>query len=313
VTRNPAPGFHDNHIDTFRPLLRHLLRSEGVEDYATWFYTPMALPHAQRLTPRLTVYDCMDELSAFHGAPPELLTREESLLAQADLVFTGGRSLYRAKCGRHPSVHCLPSSVDATHFRAALDPRITAPEMANVPHPRLGFYGVIDERLDIEMIGALAEMRPNWQIVMVGPVVKIDPEALPRAHNIHYMGQRTYAELPSFLAGWDVCLLPFALNEATRFISPTKTLEYMAAEKPIVGTPIADVVEPYGDIVYIGDTPRAFVAACERALSASAGERAERTAAMRAVLAETSWDTTASAMDTLISQQIATQRLRRVA
>jgi UDP-galactopyranose mutase len=313
VTPCPAPGFHDDHLETFRPMLHQLLRAEHIDHYAAWFYTPMALPFAQRLAPRLTIYDCMDELSAFRGAPPELLRREEALLAQADLVFTGGRSLYRAKRNRHPDVQCFPSSVDAAHFRAALDPHIEAGDLEALPRPRLGFYGVIDERMDLELLAAVAEARPQWQFIMVGPVVKIDPADLPRAHNIHYLGQRSYEQLPAYLAGWDVCLLPFALNESTRFISPTKTLEYMAAEKPIVSTPITDVVEPYGDTVYIADTPAAFVAACERALHAPNAERGARIERMRYILSETSWDSTAAAMGSLIEQRISARAARRVA
>jgi UDP-galactopyranose mutase len=308
-----APGFHDDHLATFRPMLHQLLRAEHIDNYAVWFYTPMALPFAQRLVPRLTIYDCMDELSTFRGAPPELLTREEALLAQADLVFTGGRSLFRAKHNRHRDVHCFPSSVDAHHFRAALDPRIEASDLEALPRPRLGFYGVIDERMDLELLAGVAEARPHWQFVMVGPVVKIDPAELPRANNIHYLGQRSYEQLPSYLAGWDVCLLPFALNESTRFISPTKTLEYMAAEKPIVSTPITDVVEPYGDAVFIADTPAAFVAACDQALQAPHAERSARIERMYRILAETSWDSTAAAMGGLIEQRIAARATRRVA
>src|SRR5207302_1578918 len=144
----------------------------------------------------------------------------------------------------------------------------------------------------------------DWQIIMVGPVVKIDPATLPRHPNLHYLGQRSYAQLPSYLTGWDVCLLPFARNEATRFISPTKTLEYMAAERPIVSTPITDVAEPYGDIVYLSDTPAAFVAACEQALASPKGERADRAGKMREVLARTSWDATVRAMDALLARAI---------
>lgn len=313
TTPCPAPGFDDAHEETMRPLLRHLLQSEGVGSFVAWYYTPMALPLARGLAPALTVYDCMDELSAFRGAPRELLVREQELLSAADLMFTGGPSLYRAKRGRHPDVHCFPSSVDAAHFRAAHDPRIEADDIEALPRPRLGFYGVIDERMDLELIAAVAEARPQWQIVLVGPVVKIDPESLPRAHNIHYVGQRGYAELPSYLAGWDVCLLPFARNEATRFISPTKTLEYMAAGKPIVSTPIADVAEPYGDVVYLAETADAFVAACERALHAPNSERLQRAQRMHAVLAETSWDTTAAAMDELMSRRAASRSARLVA
>jgi UDP-galactopyranose mutase len=313
TTPSPAPGFHDEHVTTFERLLPELLEREGMVDYLAWFYTPMALPLAQHLEPLQVIYDCMDELSAFKGAPPELLAREDALLARADLVFTGGPSLYRAKRARHPRVHCFPSSVDAAHFRAARDGAIEAAETADLPRPRLGFYGVIDERMDLELLAGVAEARPEWQIVMVGPVVKIEPDALPRHPNIHYLGQRSYEELPTLLAGWDVCLLPFALNEATRFISPTKTLEYMAAEKPIVSTPIADVVEPYGEIVYLGASSDAFVAACERALGASQKERFARVERMRSVLASTSWATTAAAMDELIQEQMAARSMRRVA
>ncbi|HYP39819.1 MAG TPA: glycosyltransferase family 1 protein [Chloroflexia bacterium] len=288
---------------TLVPLVHQLLQDQGIDDYVVWLYTPMALPLAQTLRPQAVVYDCMDELSAFKDAPPALLNREAELLGWADVVFTGGPSLYRAKQGRHHNVHCLPSSVDAAHFRQALSIEEAAGQ-SDLPHPRLGFYGVIDERMDFGILEAMAQAHPEWQIVMVGPVVKIDPDSLPTHPNLHFLGQKSYAELPSYLAGWDVCLLPFAQNESTRFISPTKTLEYMAAELPIVSTPIRDVAEPYGDIVYLGDTPQAFIAACEQALAASPGEREARIKAGRAVLALTSWDRTAQQMEIEIDKAI---------
>jgi glycosyltransferase involved in cell wall biosynthesis len=267
----------------------------------------MALPLARALAPDAVVYDCMDELSLFLGAPPELLAHEAELLKYADVMFTGGPSLFRAKQSRHPNVHCFPSSVDAGHFRLADAegrPVSEAEDQAELPHPRLGFYGVIDERLDLEIVDRIAEAHPDWEIVLVGPVVKIDPNRLPRRPNIQYLGQRSYDELPRYLAGWDLCLLPFARNDATRFISPTKTLEYMAAELPIVSTPIADVAEPYGDIVYLGSTPEEFLAACEAALASSPEERAGRAAQMRKVLAGTSWDLTVAAMAGLLDQTV---------
>jgi UDP-galactopyranose mutase len=193
-------------------------------------------------------------------------------------------------------VHCFPSSVDVAHFREGRAGKRVAPEEAALPRPRLGFFGVIDERFDTSLIDALASEHPEWQIVLVGPVVKVDPADLPRHPNVHYLGARPYAELPSHLAGWDVSLLPFALNEATRYISPTKTLEYMAAEHPIVSTSIRDVAGPYGDVVYLGDGPKEFVKACERALAAPAAERNARRAAMREILAGTSWDRTVRGM-----------------
>jgi UDP-galactopyranose mutase len=294
--RVTEPGFADAHLPTLRALLDRLLADEELDDYVVWFYTPMALPLLERLRPRAVIFDCMDELSAFLHAPRALLDREAELLARADVVFTGGRSLYLAKKDRHPNVHCFPSSVDASHFAKAASGAPEAEDQAPLPGPRLGFFGVIDERMDIALIDALALARPDFQIVMVGPVVKIDPARLPRHANVHYFGQRGYEQLPHYLAGWDVCLLPFARNESTRFISPTKTLEYMAAAKPIVSTPIADVAGPYGDIVYLADTPEQFIAACERALAEEQAERARRLGRMREVLAATSWDRTAAAM-----------------
>jgi UDP-galactopyranose mutase len=292
------PGFHDDHLPYLQKLMRQLVRD--YDDHIAWFYTPMALPLLQELQPKLVVYDCMDELASFKNAPKQLLQRENAVLKLADLVFTGGQSLYRSKRDRHPNVHCFPSSVDAAHFVQSLDRSNSHPAHKEIPGPRLGFYGVIDERFDTELIGKVADAHPMWQIVLVGPVLKIDPANLPRRPNIHYLGQQPYDALPHFLAGWDVCLLPFALNESTRFISPTKTLEYMAAELPIVSTPVTDVAEIYGDIVAIAADAPSFIAACEAALLAPPQAHAGRVEKMRRVLARTSWDTTVEMMRQLI-------------
>ena len=310
-----APGFHGDQLPFLEPLVAELSAELGDVNLLAWLYTPMALPLALALDPTAAVYDCMDELSLFMGAPPELLALEAQLLEYADLMFTGGPSLYRAKQSRHPNVHCFASSVDAAHFRlrdAAGNEISDADDQAELPHPRLGFYGVIDERLDLEIVERLAESHPEWQIILVGPVVKIDAAHLPSRSNIHYFGQRTYDELPRYLAGWDVCLLPFARNDATRFISPTKTLEYMAAELPIVSTPITDVAEPYGHIVSLGDTPAEFIRACEAAMVSSPEERARRAEQMRQVLAGTSWDVTVSAMERLLTAAMAGRTAVRV-
>ncbi len=307
-TPSSAPGFTDEQFPYLHEILPQLLESEHLDEYVLWFYTPMALPLAAGLKPLAVVYDCMDELSAFLNAPPQLLQREASLLEMADVVFTGGPSLYRAKKDRHPHVHCFPSSVDAKHFAAATNGLAEPEDQASLPQPRFGFFGVIDERFDIPAVAAMAEAHPEWHIVLVGPVVKIDPAALPRHSNIHYYGQRSYQQLPYYLKGWDVCLLPFARNHATKYISPTKTLEYMAAEKMIVSTPIADVAEPYGEFIYLGATPAEFVAACERALAASPGERTARRLRMREVLSRTSWDSTAARMEELVAAAIAARK-----
>lgn len=308
-------GFHDAHMAQVQVLLQAYLQQHAIARYWLWFYTPMALPLAARLHPQGIVYDCMDELAAFKFAPPELLQREDALFSQADLVFTGGFSLYEAKRARHPAVHCFPSSVDAAHFARARQPGGTDHvAQAQLPGPRLGYFGVIDERLDLELVAQLADARPDWQVVMVGPVVKIDPTSLPQRANLHWLGQRAYAELPEFLGGWDVCLMPFALNESTRFISPTKTLEYLAAGRPVVSTPIRDVVGPYTGVVAIAATPAAFITACEAALQRSAQEQARSHAAAQALLARTSWDGTAQAMFALMQgvQPTAPQERLRV-
>jgi hypothetical protein len=295
-------GFSDACIEAMRPVVAEIGREVGPAD--VWFYTPLALPLLDEIDAGVVVFDVMDELSAFDHAPAELLDREQALLDRADVVFTGGPSLYRAKKDRHANAHQFTSSVDAAHFGTARDDGGLAdpPDQAAIPHPRLGFFGVIDERVDRDLIGALAKAHPEWQIVLAGPVVKIDPATLPRAANLHYLGSKDYASLPAYLAGWDVCLLPFARNRSTEFISPTKTLEYMAAEKPIVSTPIRDVAEPYGEIVRLGSTPEEFIAACEAAFAETEAERAERTQAMRDVLAATSWDRTVDAMLALIAE-----------
>lgn len=272
-----------------RALLDELLERHGAEDHVAWYYTPMALPFSRHLAPAAIVYDCMDELSAFAGAPPELKDREAELLRRADVVFTGGRSLYEAKRARHPNVHLYPSGVDVAHFARARLSLAAPADQAAIPGPRLGFFGVIDERLDVDLIDAVAALRPAWQIVLIGPVVKIAPALLPRAPNIHYLGQKPYEELPAYLAGWDVALLPFARNEATRFISPTKTPEYLAGGRPVVSTSIRDVVQPYAELglARIADSPRDFVAAVEACL---AEPRAGALARIDAFLAESSWD-----------------------
>lgn len=297
-------GFHDEQMSLLRQLLQQLIRDQKLTDYLCWFYTPMALPLLRWLKPKLVVYDCMDEHSGFLNAPAQMVQRERELLKQADLVFTGGPSLYEAKKGLNHSVYCFSSSVDTAHFSQARDPQIEHPAQRPLPRPRLGFFGVLDERLDLALLNAVAKTHPDWQLIMVGPVVKIAPDTLPNGANVRYFGQQDYSDLPSFLAGWDVCLLPFALNDATRFISPTKTLEYMAAEKPVVSTPITDVTRPYGEIVSIAHGAAAFIRACEEALSLTAEKRRSMQSRMRSVLAHTSWDTTVERMDQLVEEAL---------
>lgn len=302
-----AHGYHDDHLAVLQRFLAEGIRQADIRDYWVWFYTPMAVALAGDLEPRGIVYDCMDELTLFRNAPRQLVQRENVLFKEADLVFTGGPSLYRSKKDRHPSVHCFSSSVDAQHFAAVENDH---PLQAGLARPRLGYCGVIDERIDMDIIDAMATKHPDWQIVMVGPVVKIDPDSLPRHANIHWLGQQSYQDLPAFICGWDVCLMPFALNEATKFISPTKMLEYMACGRPSVSTPIRDVVEPYGHVVTIADTPQAYVEACERILARTADQQRAHAAALAEAISKTSWDRTAGAMAELIEQADRAKDLR---
>ncbi len=297
---------HDQQVPQMSELLMGLLAAERLHDhdYIAWLYTPMAVPLLPSLHPRKIVYDCMDDLASFRFAPRELAKREATLMKLADVLFAGGRSMYEARRGSHSNVHCFPSSVEASHFAQARPGQglAEAEDQRELPHPRLGYLGVLDERIDWELIRDMAQRRPHWQLVLVGPTAKVDDVQLPRENNIVYIGRRSYDELPGYLAGWDVCLMPFARNDATRFISPTKTLEYMAAERPIVSTPITDVARPYGEIVYIAEKTAEFIAACECAMSARRGEYDARVAKMRAVLANTSWDKTVQAMTELVDE-----------
>src|SRR5215207_7447821 len=288
-------------VQAQRKLVDRLLEPAPAGPRIFWYYTPMAMAFTSHLDADLTVYDNMDELSAFRGASQELIDYESELFRRADVVFTGGMSLYEAKRNRHRNVHGFPSSIDFDHFaktrkmKAAPEPA----DQAHIPHPRLGFFGVIDERMDIDLLDAVAELRPDWHFVMIGPVVKIDPAVLPRRDNIHWLGAKGYADLPRYLSGWDVGLMPFALNESTRFISPTKTPEFLAAGVPVVSTPITDVVRPYGEkgLVEIAKTPLEVVRKAESLL-----ERPQQPWLSRVDrhLAVGSWDKTWSAMHRLM-------------
>jgi UDP-galactopyranose mutase len=291
-----SAGFSDAQLPLLRQLLADYIAAKQIKRPLLWFYTPMALPLAEGLEPEAIVYDCMDELSAFVGAPRQLHQRELALLKAADLVLTGGPSLYEARRDSHPNLHCLPSAVDAEHFSPArLQPGSPEAGVAKMLHetvgkPRIGFFGVIDERMDLGLVEELADARPQWHWVLAGPVVKIDARNLPRRPNLHWLGMQPYALLPYLAAQWDVCMMPFALNSATRFISPTKTLEYLAAGKPVVSTAVRDVGQLYGDVVHVVHSANGFVAACEQLLAETPDDRQWRESIARQTVQRMSWD-----------------------
>ena len=294
-------GIEKGTYEIEREMLDELIKTHKIENFIEWFYTPMALEYADHLKPALTVFDCMDELSAFKFAPPGLIENERRLLDKADLVFTGGQSLYEAKKDKHARVYAFPSSIDVAHFKAARTKK-EPDEQAKIAAPKLGFCGVIDERMDTVLLAEMADLRPDWQFVMIGPVVKIAPEDLPRRSNIHYLGGKNYDELPAYLSGWNVALMPFAINDSTKYISPTKTPEYLAAGKCVVSTPIRDVVRPYGELnlVSIASTAEEFVAAAEKILERGNSDDWQTRA--DEFLSQNSWDKTFTKMKKLIDE-----------
>jgi glycosyltransferase involved in cell wall biosynthesis len=278
-----------------RALSEHPLLRRRFASPIQWFYSPLVAPYfLDAFNATATVYDCMDELAQFRFAPPSLREREQLLISRADVVFTGGYQLYQSKSRRHSNVHFYGCGVDAEHFSKARQPETDVPaEVAKLRRPILGYFGVIDERLDYPLLAQIAEQVPDASIVMVGPLAKVEQQSLPSYPNIYWLGQRDYTELPALVKAFDVCLMPFALNEATQYINPTKTLEYMAAGKPVVSTAVPDVLHHFTPIVDVALTTEEFVAAIQRAARSPGAELIEQgiDRANRA-----SWDSIVSAM-----------------
>ncbi|MCF0040676.1 glycosyltransferase [Dyadobacter fanqingshengii] len=297
-----ADGLTKSEVNAqLRELIRVFFVNKKLDEFIFWYYTPMALEFSSHLSPGLTVYDCMDELSAFKFAPEKLKSLEKNLLTKADIVFTGGHSLFESKKNLHPNIHPFPSSIDKKHFGQARKQNSEPADQAVIKGPKIGFYGVIDERFDIELIREIAVKRPDWNIVLIGPIVKIDPKTLPQGSNIHYLGAKSYAQLPAYLSGWDVAMVPFLLNESTRFISPTKTPEYLCAGKPVVSTPIRDVVNPYGKnkLVSIGKNGSDFIEAIAYWLKMS--DKKGWLSSVDKFLLTNSWDLTCADMTDYMS------------
>lgn len=311
----PAPpGLPDEPLSLLRTQLdRYLLRTRQRVDVA-WLDSPLALPVAQSVRAPCLVYDCMDPMTAGNGAPLQLHPHEAALLRQATLVLTGGPSLYEARRDQHAQVVCLPSAVDAGHYAPEQLQMHSAPAcqvqllQGGLPRPRLGFFGSIDERFDGELVAQIADAHPEWTLVMAGPLVGIDAGALPQRPNIHWLGPQPYARLPYLLAGWELCLMPFALNESTRYFSPSETLQYMAGGKPVLSTPVHDVAWLYSDAVAIAPRGQPFVEACEALLSEAPAARAQRELQMLSAVSASSWDRSAQAVHELLLPALADAR-----
>jgi Glycosyl transferases group 1 len=300
----------DESLEILKDLLTQLITEHNISRYLLWYYSPMALKYSDHLKPTIIVYDAMDELTAFKFAPPELKELESVLLSRADVVFTGGQSLYEAKKHLHHNIHAFPSSIDKAHFAKARYNKEDPDDQKSIPHPRLGFYGVIDERFNISLVDEITDLRPDWHFIIIGPVVKIDPDLLPKKANIHYLDPKTYDTLPLYLSGWDIATLPFALNESTKFISPTKTPEYLAGGKPVISTSITDVVNPYAkkELVKIADTAEEFVAAADEIFNSTNNQLwLQKTDEF---LAMNSWNETWHHMNVLIEQALLKKNIR---
>jgi glycosyltransferase involved in cell wall biosynthesis len=307
-TRVDAPGFHADQIAPVRALLADFMARDDIERPLVWLYTPMAQPLVEPLAPRGVLVDLMEDLAAAPNAPAVLHEREAALMALADVVVAAGPSLYQSRRARHASVHCIPNAVDADHFAppAAVGGSIEAVSArslhAAIPGPRLGWFGVIDERLDLALIERVAELRPDWQLVFAGPVVGVDAAALPRRSNIHWIGPQTYAIRPHLLAHWDACILPLRCGESTRHASPPAVLEFLAGQKPVVSTPVHDVIALHGHIVRLAADADAFVDACRAAIAERGPVRRQRRMDALIAVHSSSWDRAAERMHRLLSR-----------
>ena len=285
-------------VDTIYDIHKILRQLQIQEVPIAWFYSPSFMELMPFIEPKKVIYDCMDELSLFKGAPTTIKEQEQELMKVANVIFTGGRSLFESKSKQQKNVHCFPSSVDLVHFKKATDEIKIPDDLKEIPKPTIGYIGVIDERIDMKLLAETAKIMPDYSFVMIGPLAKIGEADLAKGDNIHYLGMKSYNELPNYLAGLDYTMMPFALNDATRFISPTKTLEYMAAEKPIISTAIKDVVSQYSDCVKIVDSAEQF----KKAVEAIENDKKRSFLPLyKNVLDTTSWDHTAMKMSELIN------------
>jgi len=285
-------------IEDIAHILPQYIKNKNVK--TGWFYSASFSPLLGAFEFETIAYDCMDELTLFKGAPEHLIDQEKYLLANADIVFTGGKSLYESKKQNHSNVYCFPSSVDEAHFAQSLNGIEIPADIANLQSPIVGYFGVIDERIDLKLLHETALKLPKVSFVMIGPLAKIDQTDLPKEENIHYLGMRSYSELPNYIKGFDIAMMPFAINDATKYISPTKTLEYMAAGKPIISTKITDVVRDYSNCVSLIETADDF---CD-AITLLFDKRASALIPLKyaEILRNTSWDSTAARMQEIIKE-----------
>lgn len=307
----PASRWNDGrYIDgERRRALRRALSNDlagRFERAILWFNDPMAVTaFAGHLGESLIVYDCMDELSQFKGAPPTLVERERDLLEVADVVFCGGRKMRDKRLRVNPNSYFYGTGVDCRHFGSAQSATLAVdPEIAELDGPILGYFGVVDERIDYELLATLADADPSWHVVIVGPWTKVDPAEFPRRRNLHWFGARPYAQLPSITKGFTVCLMPFALNEATEYINPTKALEYMAAGRPVISTALDEVKSNFANVARIARSHEEFVTLCRREVNSPSQTRIARGLKLAA---ENTWEAILEKMEGHIADAFAAE------
>ena len=294
-------------VSHMKLIVDNVILDEGIENYITWYYTPMALAYSQHLVPSAIIYDCIDELSAFKAAPKEMIHYENRLLKIANVVFAAGNSLYEVKKKKHHNIYPFPNSIDYEHFKKARTPFVFEPEdQKNIPHPRVGFFGVIDERVDLKLLEEMATMKPDWHFVMIGPVVNVHQSRLPKNKNVHFLGKKEYKELPYYMSSWDMALMPFALNDSTKFLNPTKTLEFLAAGLPVVSTPIRDVVRPFAEhnLVRVSSSAKELLAQIQQCLMMNSKDWLKR---VDEFLLDISWDSTFKRMAEIVRSSYKSQ------
>jgi glycosyltransferase involved in cell wall biosynthesis len=290
---------HAEDIDSTLKLLKEKLGSQTIE--TAWFYSPSFVNALNIFSFEKVVFDCMDELTLFKNAPQSLIEQERELLSKSDIVFTGGKSLYSSKKEHHHNVHCFPSSVDRKHFEKAQNGIKIPEEMDAFTSVVVGYYGVVDERIDYDLLEKTAQMSPTVDFVLIGPFAKVNPESLPSLPNIHFLGMRTYEQLPNYLKRFDIAMMPFAMNDATKFISPTKTLEYMAGGKSIISTPVYDVVRDYSKQIEIVENAEQFTTAINKLICQ---HKASHYLKYQEILDRTSWDNTVNEMYNLMEESV---------
>jgi hypothetical protein len=316
TTPAPAAGFHDDAQAFGVTLLREELAGRRLKIDIAWLDTPMAWPLAQALGIACLAYDCLEGPPASLQFDAALLhQRESALMRTAALMVAAGPSLFNAHRHRHANLHCVCSAVHAEHFSPASLELTSARArrghvlQSSLARPRLGYFGSIDERLDLDLLAALADRQPGWAFVMVGSVAGIAAERLPQRRNIHWLGEQDDALLPYLLAGWDLALMPYVVSEATRFLMPSQTLEYMAGYQPIVSTPVRDVQALYAPAVTIAaPQAEAFSSACEEVLAESARARSARLIDMARIVARHAWANTADFVHGLLDEVLTSAR-----